>query len=65
MPSRTRTACVGLEAHRAGEEQITCELCGQTLEAIPVWYDPITSKKFTAELGYFREYRGLVLKSMS
>lgn len=63
MSSRTRTACVGLEAHRAGGNQITCELCGQTLQAIPVWYDPVSCKKFTAELGYFREYRGLVLRA--
>lgn len=65
MGLRTRTACVGLEAHRTGGDQITCELCGQTLEAKSVWRDPVTQKRYTADMGYFREYHGLVLRCAS
>lgn len=62
MSMWTRTAPVGSREFAEGGEQITCELCGQTLEAAPVWLDPESMRRFTAELGYFREYTGIVLR---
>lgn len=63
MPARTRTACIGLQDFHDGGDQITCVLCGQTLEAVPVWLHPDGQRTFTAECGYFREYRGIVLRN--